>query len=235
MVEGRIIIAERKVETPSRAKIAIATAIALIAAAIILVVAVLPAEYGIDPLGTGKALGLMDLAAATGETVPETAIPEATIAPTLGAVSASRWGEAPRVSGSFISQPSRYKIDSREITLEPGEGMEIKYNMKKGAGLIFSWTADQKLLYEFHGQPDVRPPNTDSEYYESYDVDDKDGAGKTQSNGTFIAPSTGIHGWFWENPSAQPVTLKLVSAGFYDWIMENRHDKQTALDPKDPQ
>jgi len=30
------------------------------------------------------------------------------------------------------------------------------------------------------------------------------------------------------------VTLKLVSAGFYDWIMQNRKDKQTALKPMDP-
>ena len=52
-------------EGPSRGQIAIATVIALIVAAVLLVVAVLPAEYGIDPLKTGKALGLMDLAQAS--------------------------------------------------------------------------------------------------------------------------------------------------------------------------
>ena len=46
-----------RIEAPSMAKIAIATVIALMVASIILVVAVLPAEYGIDPLHTGKALG----------------------------------------------------------------------------------------------------------------------------------------------------------------------------------
>ena len=50
-------------------------------------------------------------------------------------------GDAPTVKGAFIAQPGRFQIDSREITLAPGEGMEIKYNMKKGAGLVFSWTA----------------------------------------------------------------------------------------------
>ena len=49
-----------------------------------------------------------------------------------------------------------------------------------------------------------------------------------------MAPSTGIHGWFWENKSDKTVTLKLVSAGFYDWIMQNRKDKHTALKPMDP-
>jgi hypothetical protein len=43
-------------------RIAIATLGALLVAAAILVAAVLPAEYGIDPLGTGAALGLTGLA-----------------------------------------------------------------------------------------------------------------------------------------------------------------------------
>jgi hypothetical protein len=41
-----------------------ASAIAAALAAIIMVVAVLPAEFGIDPLGVGRALGLQDLAEA---------------------------------------------------------------------------------------------------------------------------------------------------------------------------
>ena len=57
---------------------------------------------------------------------------------------------------------------------------------------------------------------------------------RTSRTATFVAPSTGIHGWFWENKTDKDVTLKLVSAGFYDWIMQNRKDKQTALKPMDP-
>ncbi len=218
---------------PSMTKIAFATATGLIVAGVLLVVAVLPAEYGIDPLGTGKALGLTDLANAGKVAVPP-AIAEATIAPVLGeSAASSKWGApGPRMMGAFLPQSKRYMLDSREIKLEPHEGMEIKYNMKKGAGLIYSWTAEKPLLYEFHGQPDVRPPDSGRDYFESYELDDK--AGKDQQHGTFVAPSTGIHGWFWENTSSEPVTLKLVSAGFYNWIQESRHDKQTTLDPMEP-
>ena len=46
----------------SAAKIAMATVVAFIVGGVVLVTAVLPAEYGIDPLGTGKALGLTELA-----------------------------------------------------------------------------------------------------------------------------------------------------------------------------
>ena len=42
-----------------------ATLIAALLAAIVFLVAVLPAEFGVDPLGTGRALGLMDLADAS--------------------------------------------------------------------------------------------------------------------------------------------------------------------------
>ena len=48
--------------------------------------------------------------------------------------------------------------------------------------------------------------------------------GITQSNGTFTAPSTGIEGWFWDNESGDEVTVKLVTAGFYDYILQNRDD-----------
>lgn len=46
----------------SPARIAAASALALLAAALIVVTTVLPAEYGVDPLGTGAALGLVGLA-----------------------------------------------------------------------------------------------------------------------------------------------------------------------------
>ena len=59
-------------EAPSRKTIARATGIALAIALLILFTAVLPAEYGIDPLKTGAALHLTDLARAN-ETKPASA------------------------------------------------------------------------------------------------------------------------------------------------------------------
>jgi len=218
-------------QAPSLAKILAATVVALVVAVVLLFVAVLPAEYGIDPLGTGKALGLTDLAKA-GE--KSAAAPSADGAPVIAPVLVqSPTGDAPTYKNTFIAQPARYKIDSREMVLAPDEGMEIKYNMKKGAGLIFSWTASTKLAYEFHGEPDRKPEGKGgTDYYESYDLDDK--VGKDQSHATFIAPTTGIHGWFWHNTTKEPVTLKLVSAGFYDWLSENRHEKTITIEPMDP-
>ncbi len=52
-------------------KLAVATVFAVVVAAVILVVAVLPAEYGIDPLGIGGALGLTQLAEEGGAAAPQ--------------------------------------------------------------------------------------------------------------------------------------------------------------------
>lgn len=237
MIEEQLLIA---VEPYSKKAIAKATVAALLVAAVLLVTAVLPAEYGIDPLGTGKALHLTDLskatstAAASKPSEPAAALrggeTPATIVPVL---EASVDGSAPKLKGAFIPQSKGYKIDSREIKLKPGEGIEIKYNMKKGAGLIYSWTASEKLLFEFHGEPNIKPAGKEgTDYYETYDIDNQ--VGRDQAHGTFIAPSTGIHGWFWENKNDKEVALKLVSAGFYDWIFHNRNDKETALKTMDP-
>ena len=223
---------------PSLRSLVIAAIVALLAAGAILIAFVLPAEYGIDPLGTGRALGLTDLAKATGEPKPaavESATPQAAD-PAKTAINPvlvpSPTGDAPSVKDTFISQRDRFQFDSREITLGPAEGMEIKYNMKKGAGLVYSWTTSAPVFFEFHGEPDLKPSGKEgTDYYESYELDDK--KGRNQSHGTFVAPSTGIHGWFWENKSDKPVTLKLVSAGFFDWITQNRKNKHTALKPID--
>jgi hypothetical protein len=212
-------------EGASKGKLLQATAIAIAVALVLLFTAVLPAEYGIDPLGTGKALGLTGLAASGAG---------AAAAPAAGGEAAGPVIEAPTVKGVFVAQPKRYKIDSREIKLESGEGIEIKYHMEQGAGMVYSWTVSpsEKIFYEFHGEPDVKPAGAPEDYFESYEKDDQ--VGKDQSHGTFTAPTKGIHGWFWENQSGVPVTIKLVTAGYYDYILKNQDDVKTRMPPSDP-
>jgi hypothetical protein len=187
----------RQVQAPSKKAIAKATGIALIVALLILFTAVLPAEYGIDPLKTGAALHLTDLAK-TSEAKPEAK-------PAAGA----RPVAAP--AGIYTAQPASYKVDSEDLTLLPGDGVEIKYHMQKGAGMVYSWKATGNVAYEFHGEPDQKP---NKDYFESYELDDK--VGKDHSYGAFTAPTTGIHGWFWENKGKKQLDIHLTTAGFYD-------------------
>ncbi len=178
-------------EVPSKSTILKATAIALAVALVILFTAVLPAEYGIDPLRTGKLLGLIGLSKA--------------------ADSATAGRATPAQTGIYTAQSGTYKVDSEDLALGPGEGVEIKYHMQKGAGMVYGWKADGKIQYEFHGEPDQKPR---PDYFESYQLDNK--VGQDSSYGSFTAPTSGIHGWFWENKSRKEVQIHLTTAGFYD-------------------
>ena len=181
-------IEEKEIAAPSKRDIAKGAAAALIIAVIVLFTAVLPAEYGIDPLRTGAALGL-------------TALSEAAQAQPV----------APVAAGVYTPQPRKYKVDAQDMLLMPGYGVEIKYHMEKGAVMVYSWKANGKLLFEFHGEPDQKP---NPDYYDSYELDDK--VGREESYGSFVAPSTGIHGWFWENKTGKEIEFRLNTAGFYD-------------------
>jgi len=179
------------VDAPSKSAIVKATFIALAIALLILFTTVLPAEYGIDPLKTGKALGLTGLSKAADTTAAGRATPVQT--------------------GIYTAQPNLYKVDSEDLSLLPGEGVEIKYHMQKGAGMVYAWKATGKVAFEFHGEPDQKPK---PDYFESYELDDK--VGQDHSYGSFTAPTTGIHGWFWENKGKTNVQIHLTTAGFYD-------------------
>ncbi len=142
---------------PSGTSLAKASGVALVVAAVVLVTAVLPAEYGIDPLGTGKAMGLSAIAE-PGAVVEGPPVPtDAGLVPTALAK-----------AGAYY--PAEYKFDSREIT------------------------------------PDGGPEG----YFESYDKSTRQGA-----DGSLTAPFSGIHGWYWENPGGEPITIRITTAGFY--------------------
>jgi hypothetical protein len=177
-------------EAPSKRAIVKATVIALAVALLILVTTVLPAEYGIDPLRTGALLGLTGLSK-TSET-------------------ATGGRATPVQTGIYTAQPRIYKVDSEDLGLAPGEGVEIKYHMQKGAAMVYAWKATGKVQFEFHGEPDQKPR---SDYFESYQLDK---TGQDHSYGSFTAPSTGIHGWFWENKGDKDVQIHLTTAGFFD-------------------
>lgn len=116
--------------TPSRRQIARATGIAMTVAAILLVTAVLPAEYGVDPLGTGRALGLIDL------------------------FGASEPPPSPPPANQAEPPPRVYKTESTSFTLRPSQAFEYKYRLEKDRGMVYAWKATGIVKYEFHGEPD---------------------------------------------------------------------------------
>jgi hypothetical protein len=180
------------------------TIIALVVALALLVAVVLPAEYAIDPLGTGRWLGLTEIAE-----------------PTMAAVDQPRVSAAltPVVKGPVAAYPAEFKLDVFEVTLQPYEYVEYKYHLEQGAAMQYAWTAAVPLLQDFHGERAGQGPASGSAE-ESFDKENR-----RQATGAFTAPFTGLHGWYWENPTPAPVTVRLTTSGFYGSAVEIRSDR----------
>ena len=177
-----------------------ASVIAVIVAAILLVTVVLPAEYGIDPLRTGAALGVAALSAPLSEPVPP---PEGdTVAPVQ--------------EGPFALYPAEFKVDSREFVLGPYEYVEYKYHLEQGATMLFAWRASDDVMHDFHGVPDGAPASAEQSF---------DARPRREADGSFAAPFTGIHGWYWENPGGETVTVRVTTSGFYTAAHEFSYDR----------
>ena len=106
----------------------------------------------------------------------------------------------------FEEQLVIHKTDYVEFVLGPFESVEYKYLLDMDASMLFSWLADGELYYDMHAEP----AGLGEEYAESFEQ----GSGDSRM-GSFHAPFTGIHGWFWENRGASTITLQLHSSGFY--------------------
>jgi hypothetical protein len=114
----------------------------------------------------------------------------------------------PGTATANTGQAAVFKVDRHQITLRPKEGIEYKYQMEKGATMVYSWkAAGGKVNHEFHGEPEGAPRGYADTYLKEDAVE--------QSQGAFLAPSTGIHGWFWENTGEQDVTVTIHAADFF--------------------
>jgi hypothetical protein len=102
--------------------------------------------------------------------------------------------------------------------LPPYEYLEYKYQLEQGAAMQYSWVASAPLAQDFHGERASATADVPKE--ESYDKEDR-----RQAHGAFTAPFSGIHGWYWENPGGEPITIRLTTSGFYSAAVEIRSDR----------
>jgi hypothetical protein len=181
----------------ARQRLAAAAGAALLAAGLILVMFVLPAEYAVDPLGTGARVGLLDLGR-TGQQVQS-----------LDESAAGAGGASVIVA----AQPRPFNTETVAFKVAPGEGMEYKYRLEKGEALLYRWHTTGPVNVEFHAEPDGAPRG----YAQTYEK-----SRGSEASGTLTAPFSGIHGWYWENQGTQDITVTLTSAGFYSLSHEFR-------------
>ena len=93
----------------ARERIAVAIGVALLVSGLALVLAVLPAEFGVDPTGVGRKLGLLALA----ETKAQVAAFEGT-------------RDTAATARTVVQEPRAFRTETVDFALAPHEFVEYK-------------------------------------------------------------------------------------------------------------
>jgi hypothetical protein len=214
-----------RAELPSTAKLLRSTLIAIVVAAVLLVTTILPAEYGIDPTGIGRVLGLAEMGEIKtqlakeaeedrlrdqqGQPLPRSSLSERLFGLLIGSAYAHEEGYGHRRGApeiELVEEPSGQtgRSDEMSLTLAPNEGAEIKLKMKKGQKATYSWTVEGGTVnYDKHGDAG------------GSEISYQKGRSVKEDKGVLEAGFDGSHGWFWRNRSAGKVTITLRTSGDY--------------------
>ena len=173
---------------PSRKKLIIGGAIAIVAAVGIAIAFVLPAEFGIDPTGLGRLTGLISISNLATRPELERGSKRKGVLTLLDQAPAAEAGNR----------------DRWEFELSAYDSIEFKYTVSEGERMAFTWRSSQPLHYDMH----AHPFEGGVDLTESYGVGDA-----VIMHGRYVAPFNGIHGWYWQNRSLKPVKLILEATG----------------------
>ncbi|NKJ77283.1 transmembrane anchor protein [Rhizobium leguminosarum bv. viciae] len=197
-------------DLPSSKQLIKSTVIAAAAAIAILVTVVLPSEYAIDPTGVGSALGLTAMGEIKTQLAEEAEIDRVKSTGATPAIPQQGSSLIDRIIREFgISQAHAQEMrkDEMSVTLQPGEGAEIKLTMVKGAKANYAWSANGgKVNFDTHGDGGGE------------NISYQKGRGAADDSGIIEAAFDGNHGWFWRNRTSEPVTVTLTTDGAYTEI-----------------
>lgn len=211
-----------RAELPSSGQLLRSTLLAAGVAAALLVTVVLPAEYGVDPTGAGRALGLTEMGEiktqlheeAEADAAKDRAAPAPAPAAPVPGNRSSLLGVlfAELILGPAAAQSApATKSQEFTVSLKPGEGTEVKANMRKGSRLTFVWTVEGGTVnHDTHGSPSGGGAER------SYSK----GRGVQGDKGEIVADFDGSHGWFWRNRGRAPVTVKLTASGDFEGLKQ---------------
>ncbi len=180
--------------------LALITGGGLVAGALIVLGAIMPAEFNTDPLGIGKLSGIARLWAPDEIEVDTN---------TAGGPLAREYETAPRTD--VIEIPLTDFLGGAK-----GSELEYKVAMKQGATLIYEWEAvgaknPNDIGFDFHGHTTPEPGQEMT--VASY----KASRGLSQT-GALTAPFDGIQGWQFSNFGDGAVVIRVKLTGFYDLV-----------------
>jgi len=194
-------------ELATTAKLVKSTILAALVAGVLLVTVVMPAEYGIDPTGIGKTIGLTKMGEIKTSLAKEAATERAAELEDRPAIEpvpspAKTITPAPEPTPPVIVLPNH----EMHVTLAPNEAAEIKVDMNKGSVVQYTWWTDGgKANFDVHG--DSKTLNI---RYHGYSK-----GSQQRKEGEIEAAFDGSHGWFWRNRTADTLNITLQTSGEY--------------------
>ncbi len=199
---------------PSAKTLILATLGAGVVATVLTLLVVLPAEFGRDPTGFGRLTGLDKLAPHDHHEEVVQVMP-GTTAPAQ-------------------SQDAPFRTDTIDIALvakgdKSGRSdLEYKVAMKTGGTIVYAWSADAEdgaLLSDLHAETLPEPDVKVYAFKQST---------APAANGSLTAPIDAPHGWYFQNKSDKPVTIRLKLAGYYELIAPGEPGNKAGIAPLAP-
>ena len=183
-------------DLPTSSQLLKSTMVAICVGCALLILFVLPAEYGTDPTGVGELLGLKKM----GEI--KTRLKQDFLKENDGA----------KDELMVESETGKENQDVMELVIAPNEAIEIKLEMKKGSIAKYKWTTQNGgLNYNLHG---------DGYNGSQKSISYKKGRMTNSDSGEFKSKFDGYHGWFWRNRNNESVTVTLETFGDYILIKQ---------------
>jgi hypothetical protein len=187
----------------------------LAAGALIVLGAIMPAEFNVDPLGLGKLSGISRLWA------PEE----------------KAWQPGAGMDPAYSSATPMLRTVV-EIPLGasdwPEGALEYKFAMKPGETLLYRWQAFNEdgtpatvpVEFDFHGHTLAADGEemTVANYRKDRAVSD---------TGSLMAPFDGIHGWYFKNHAPDPIRIRLEATGFYALVPPGQPGNEFRVRPKE--
>jgi hypothetical protein len=184
----------------------IVSVVTSIMTALLLLAFVLPAYYGVVPVGWGGKLGL---ARAPSQSAAVAVENKSQLSSQTTAQTATQSNKAPMAAAPPIEDPLAERQDTVELVIQPRQSLDYRLAMERDYDLDYTWTANEKTVYtELRGEPeDGKAPGKTFAKLTS-----------TTGKGFFIIPFNGQFGWHWQNKTDQPVTIRLYTKGTYQVV-----------------
>lgn len=202
---------------PSRKSLLKGAAWTFVGAAVVTVLFVLPAEYGIDPTGLGAKIGLTRFSGAEAPDVDSAPRIVEGRFPEFHPDDPFDYYEPETLGEPFSrSHAAEFRSASMVIDLEAFEQVEVKAVMNQGDGLVYSWKLleGQTVYSDFHADP-IETENFPEDYWIRY-LETEEAA----ASGSLVAPFYGNHGWYWLNIEENPVQIELEVRGYWESLEE---------------